>query len=142
MAFLADVNFLVALLHAGHAHAPTALSWLERHDGRRSILICRVAQMGMLRVLTNPRWLKADVQPAGRVWEAWDGLLDDDRFARVEEPAQLEATWRELTGGFPLGRCAETDTYLAAFARAGGHRLLTFDRGFGEFPGLEVELLS
>jgi predicted nucleic acid-binding protein len=31
-----------------------------------------------------------------------------------------------------------TDAYLAAFALAGGHRLVTFDQGFLRFPGLEV----
>jgi hypothetical protein len=30
----------------------------------------------------------------------------------------------------------------AAFARAGGYRLLTFDRGFRQFEGLDVEILS
>jgi len=29
-----------------------------------------------------------------------------------------------------------TDAYLAAFAAADGHRLVTFDGGFGRFPGL------
>jgi predicted nucleic acid-binding protein len=32
--------------------------------------------------------------------------------------------------------------YFAAFARAGGHRLLTFDRGFRQFDGLDVEILG
>ena len=35
-----------------------------------------------------------------------------------------------------------TDAYLAAFALAGGHRLVTFDQDFLRFPGLEVLRLS
>jgi predicted nucleic acid-binding protein len=35
-----------------------------------------------------------------------------------------------------------TDAYLAAFARSAGLRLVTFDRGFARFSGLEVLLLA
>jgi predicted nucleic acid-binding protein len=34
------------------------------------------------------------------------------------------------------------DAYLAAFAIAGGYGLVTHDRGFAEFRGLDVEILS
>lgn len=138
MALLADVNVLVALLHARHAASERTIAWLEREAGARDVLICRVAQMGVLRILTNPAWMKEDALPAARVWEGLDLLLTDERFARVEEPARLEAEWRRLTRSLPAGRCAGTDHYFAAFARAGGHRLLTLDRGFLEFDQLEV----
>jgi toxin-antitoxin system PIN domain toxin len=142
MAYLADVNFLVALLHARHAFSAAAVAWLDRQEEPAGILLCRVAQMGVLRILTNPAWLKEDVQPAAAVWQAWDLLLTDDRFARVDEPPRLEAEWRRLTGDFPAGRCAETDTYLAAVARAGGFRLLTFDQGFRRFENLDALILG
>lgn len=142
MAYLADVNFLVALLHARHAAAERAAAWLDGQDEPRSILLCRVAQMGVLRILTNPAWLKEEVLPAQAVWDAWDLMLTDDRFARVNEPPGLEAEWRRLTEQLPAGRCAETDTYLAAYACAGGYRLLTFDGGFRRFEGLEALILE
>ncbi len=140
MAYLADVNFLVALLHEKHALSRRAVAWLDRLEEPGSLLLCRVAQMGVLRILTNSRWLKEDVQPARAVWDAWDLILTDDRFLRVEEPPRLEAEWRGLTRDLPPGKCAETDRYFAAFARAGGHRLLTFDRGFLDIEGVDVEL--
>jgi hypothetical protein len=142
MAFLADVNFIIALLHARHSASERAAAWLAEQDEPRSILLCRVVQMGALRILTNPAWLKEDVLPARAVWEVWDLLLSDDRFARVNEPPNLETEWRRLTEEFAAGRCAETDTYLAAFAGAGGHRVLTFDRGFQSFEGLDLLVLE
>ena len=141
MAYLADVNFLIALLHARHSAAEPAAAWLNDQHEPRSILLCRVAQMGVLRILTNPAWLKDDVLPARAVWDAWDLLLTDDRFAPADEPPGLENEWRRLTEGLPAGQCAETDTYLAAFAQAGGHQLLTFDRGFRRFDGLDALIL-
>lgn len=142
MAYLADVNFLIALLHARHSASARAAAWLAGQDEPRSILACRVAQMGALRILTNPAWLKDDVLPARAVWEAWDLLLADDRFATVGEPPGLERAWRSLTEELPAGTCAETDTYFAAFAQVGGHRLLTFDRGFRRFGGLDAVILE
>jgi len=142
MAYLADVNVVVALLHARHSAAERAAAWLEGQEEPRSVLLCRVVQMGALRILTNPAWLKEEVLPARAVWDAWDLLLSDNRFVRVNEPPGLETEWRRLTEEFAVGRCAETDTYLAAFASAGGHRLLTFDRGFQGFEGLDVLVLE
>jgi toxin-antitoxin system PIN domain toxin len=142
MGYLADVNFLVAILHARHAFSKRAIFWLGEQEEPRSILLCRVAQMGALRVLTNPRWLKTEVLSAAAVWDGWDLAFSDHRFARVEEPPRIEMEWRRLTRAFPTGRCADSDAYLAAFARTGGYRLLTFDRGFRQFEGLDVEILS
>ncbi len=34
------------------------------------------------------------------------------------------------------------DAYLAAFARAAGYTLTTFDKGFSRYPGLVCEILS
>jgi toxin-antitoxin system PIN domain toxin len=138
MAFLADVNVLVALLHARHAASARTVAWLEREAAAREVLICRMAQMGVLRVLTNPSWMKEDALPAARVWEGLDLLLTDERFARVDEPARFETEWRRLTRSLPAGRCAGTDFYFAALARAGGHRLLTLDRDFLKFEQLDV----
>jgi toxin-antitoxin system PIN domain toxin len=142
MAYLADVNFLVALLHARHAHSERAIGWLEGQPVPVTILLCRVVQMGVLRVLTNRAWMKEDAQSAAAVWRAWDLLLSDDRFVAIEEPQGFEAEWRRLTESLPPGRCAETDAYLAAFARAGGHRILTFDRDFRRFSDVEATFVE
>jgi toxin-antitoxin system PIN domain toxin len=142
MAFLADVNVVVALLHARHAMAGRAVAWLARQEEDASILLCRVVPMGAVRILTNPGWLKSEVMPARKAWAAWDRMLSDGRFAVVEEPAGLEMEWRRLTSRFAAGRCAETDAYLAAMAVSGGYRLVTFDRGFQRFSGVEVDILT
>lgn len=142
MPHLADVNFLVALFHARHTKTAKAVAWLESQEEPGVIVLCRVVQMGVLRVLTNPAWLEEEALSASTVWQAWDDALEDERFSWVDEPAGLEAEWRSLTGAFPAGRCAETDTYLAAFARAGGYRLLTFDRGFRDLEGVDSLVLD
>jgi uncharacterized protein len=97
--------------------------------------------MGALRLLTMPSAMREDVRTPAEFWTGWSVAMRDDRFAFVEEPPGLEATWIDLCRALPRGASGNTDTYLAAFARTGGYRFATFDGGFGRFPGLDVEIL-
>ena len=72
MAWLGVVNVLLTLLHAPCFLGPAI--WLEEQNELKSVLICRVAQMGALRILTNPRWLKDDVMSDAEFWRGWDTL--------------------------------------------------------------------
>lgn len=142
LASLIDVNVVVALLHSRHVHTAQAIDWLNQVSSPKSIALNRVVQMGALRVLTNPRALREEVLTASEFWTGWTNLLTDDRFYNLPEPADLEMRWREITSQFSRGQMAETDAYLAAFAILGGHRLVTFDRGFGRFNELDLACLS
>ena len=73
-------------------------------------------------------------------WGSWDKALLDARFALVGEPDGLGESWRSSTEGLDCGSGLNTDTYFAAFARAGDYRLTTFDGGFDRFRGRSVEV--
>lgn len=140
MVYLADVNVLVALLHAAHPHQARASAWLEARSDSATIGLCRVTQLGLLRVLTNKAGLAAETHTAPEVWDAWSALLADDRFRILDEPSNLDREWRRLTGALGLGKMIETDSYLAAFALAARIPILTFDQGFQRWPDLHVEI--
>ncbi len=142
MAALVDINVLVALLHARHRHSAAAVRWLDGQRALGSLLICRIAQMGALRILTQPSVMKEEALSPAEFWRGWDLMMGDDRFLRAEEPNGFEAMWRGVTTAIRKGQCAETDAYFAAFARAGGWSVVTFDRGFRRFPGLRMEILN
>lgn len=142
MALLVDVNVVFPLLYAGHEHSARASRWLEREAKERQVLLCRIVQMGTLRLLTNARLMKDESLSPHEAWEVWDSLWTDPRFARVDEPPRLERTWRALARDLPRGGSADTDSYLAAFALAGGYRLVTFDRGFRRFGDLDCLILE
>ena len=142
MSALIDVNVLVALMHERHRHSRNAVAWLGEATERRAIVICRVVQMGTLRILTNGTIMKEDALTATEFWKGWDRVVADDRFGRVAEPSTFEVAWRSLTSALPRGSTAETDAYLAAFAIAGSHRLTTFDVGFRRFPEVDLEILA
>ena len=141
MASLVDVNVLVAILHARHRHSEAAIRWVAAQESESSVLVCRLAQMGALRLLTQSALMKEDVLSAPAFWKGWDRLMEDSRFTFAEEPDAFEETWREVTRHVPRGRCVETDAYFASFARAGGWRLASFDRGLTRFKGVQLEFL-
>ena len=124
MRALLDVNVLIALLDANHAHHAAASTWFAGHveDGWAS---CPLTQNGCVRILTQPRYpnalgiaeavarLEAAVSaPCHRFLPDDVTLLDDtvvDR-GRLLSPRQL------------------TDVYLLALAVAHGARLVTLDK--------------
>ncbi len=98
--------------------------------------------MGALRILTNRAAMRDEVKSASEFWSGWQRLIEDDRFLMCLEPAGFEAAWRELTGTLSKGTAAETDAYLAAFALAGKHSLVSFDRGMNRFAKIELLIPS
>ena len=141
MTYLPDVNLLIALTVAEHVSHDTALEWVQAASGD-TIALCRVTQMGFLRLLTNARVMAGDVFTADRAWRLMDQIRQNDRFVFVSEPSGLEHTWRTMTSHHQEGANFWTDTYLAAFAGATGHTLVTLDRGFGKYKNISLRILG
>ena len=84
-----------------------------------------------------------DAFAAGDCWQLWYRLRQDMRirFDR-SEPAGLDGEFERFTRNRSFSPKLWNDAYLAAYASAGGLRLVTFDRGFQDFRGLELETLA
>lgn len=140
MTYLPDVNVWVALAIAEHTHHRKALSWLES-AGTELIRFCRVTEMGLLRLLTNPRVLANSVLTPDGAWKVLLQFLRDDRIGFAAEPPGLRQAWRQLTRTHDTGTNFWTDTYLAAFAEVSGYTVVTFDRGFARYPQVSSRIL-
>lgn len=141
MASLIDVNVLMALLYEDHLHTRPALDWLKEQSPK-SVLICRVVQMGALRLLTKPSVMKGEVVNPAVFWKMWDRLRQDSRFAFVTEPETFDSEWKKMTSSLATGESAGTDAYLSAFAKAGGYILVTFDKGMTRFRTTKTVVLA
>lgn len=139
---LCDVSFLLPLCHGQHEHHLTANQHVEAVTGSGTFVVCRISQLGLLRLLSNPAVMLSSACTTEQAWQVYDTLMSDDRFIYQGEPAGLEATLRELTRGFPFSPKLWQDACLAAFAIAAGLRLVTFDGGFSKFKGLECVTLA
>jgi predicted nucleic acid-binding protein len=84
--------------------------------------------MGLLRLLTNESVMGSDVLSSRDAWRAYRTILADERIQFAPEPFALEPEWRRLTAQDRPTPKLWTDAYLAAFARAGGMRLVTLDQ--------------
>jgi uncharacterized protein len=68
-------------------------------------------------------------------------LLDDPRIHFAQEPNDLYARWTLFADVRTASPKLWMDAYLAAFAVAGGYRLVTTDKAFKQFKGLNVLVL-
>jgi len=126
MNYLVDVNVWLALALIGHVHQVAALKWIEE-PAVGLTYFCRVTQQGLLRLLTNPKVMGANVLTAGDVWRLYDTFYQDSRVRFAEEPPGLEDFWREQS------RSAQTGQQRPAQMRVPGHHRPAF-------LGLEVSL--
>ena len=142
---LADSNVWLALALSKHEFHPAARGWLGRQSPHEAALFCRSTQQSFLRLLTT----RAVLAPYGipplsnkAAWSAYEGFLADERIAWAEEPRGLESSWKRLAGGSQASPKLWMDAYLAAFAMSGGYQLVTTDKAFKQFKGLDLLVLS
>lgn len=109
------------------------------------MLFCRQTQQTLLRLLTNSAVLGGyGIAPLSNAeaWAVFEALRGDDRVGFADEPAGLEAHWKQFAVRDSASPKLWMDAYLAAFAAAGGHTMVTTDSGFQQFVGLDLVLLG
>ena len=143
---LCDSNVWLALALSRHAHHALAREWFEAVADPSSVFFCRATQQTFLRLLTNAAILSPYGNPPltnRQAWEVYEALLADDRIVfRGEEPAGIEAQWERFALRDTASPKLWMDAYLAAFALAGGYRMVTTDGAFKQFRKLHLELLG
>ncbi|MDV6011876.1 TA system VapC family ribonuclease toxin [Haloechinothrix sp. LS1_15] len=125
---LLDVGVWLAALWQGHVHHQRVAPWFDDHDGE--LVLCRVSQMGVLRLLCNSAVMGDDVLTRATSWTVIDRLRSDERVRFAPEPPQLEQVWRALSAREDNSHKLWTDDYLAAFAQAADRPLVTLDTAF------------
>jgi toxin-antitoxin system PIN domain toxin len=122
-----DVNVWLALLTVDHVYHVAAKHWWNERTSR-SILFCRLTQMGLLRLLTTSAVMNGKPLSMSAAWRAYDRVFSDERVTFVAEPPDIEAAFRDLTSGSSSSPKAWADAYLTALARHVGARIVTFDK--------------
>ncbi len=134
---LLDASVWVPLCAPDHVHHERARRYWETEAAPR-IAFCRVTALALLRHLTNPRIMQHAVQTSAAAWDTYEHWLALPEIAFLSDPPQLHDRLRQLSQSVNLGPALWTDAYLAAFAMAGGYRLVAFDADFRRFPGLDL----
>lgn len=74
-------------------------------------------------------------------WRAYDAFIGSPNITFADEPSGIEQIWRSLTQHSAFSPKVWNDAYLAAFAQLAGLELITFDRGFTQYPSIRVTML-
>jgi uncharacterized protein len=139
---LLDINVWLGLISDNHVHHSTAKTWFENVADNRRCFFCRFTQQGVLRLSTNATVFPDSAFTLREAWAAYDAFLADPRVGFLSEPQGTESLWRQLTQHNLKATKLWADAYLAAFALAGNLELITFDKGFTQYPALRYSVLS
>ena len=101
------------------------------------MLFCTVTALGLVRLVGQPKLMGAAVKTAAEASALLDAFCQQPGVSiGSAEHAGWEVFHQLLySGELPPRLC--TDAYLAALAIANGWRLVSFDRDFERFEGLE-----
>ncbi|MDA0348780.1 MAG: hypothetical protein O3C43_15915 [Verrucomicrobia bacterium] len=141
MGILADINVLLALVDPRHVHNKKVEKWFNALEEGSKLMICRTAQMGLLRLLVNSAVMQGSPLSLKDAWAFYGNFIQDPCVFEVKEPDGLQKVWAGLCFDFGSSPKIVADAYLAAFAMAGGLKLGTLDKGYKQFKGLELILL-
>jgi len=133
---LIDANVWVALSAKSHEHYSRARLYWDRETGGE-LAFCRVTALALLRLLTNPRALGSAALDGGAAWRALETWLAAPQVVMLADPPGIDELLRAWSAHLDLRSRHWTDAYLAAFAMASGSRLVSFDRDFRRYPGLD-----
>ena len=134
--FLVDINVWLAISYDLHVHHERASGWFETVAADQAFF-CRLTQLGFLRLLTNSKLMGVDVLSQSKAWQVYDNLARDARVRFLREPEGVDATLRRLTRGSHPATNVWSDAYLAAMADASGLAIVTMDRAFQRFAGVD-----
>jgi len=141
MKYLLDVSVLFPLLLSHHSHRERALEWFGGTNADEAAL-SRITRLGALRLLCTHQVMGPDVLHPKAALKALEALEADERITLPPEPQGIDAALQKLVAKRATTPNLWTNAYLAAFAKSAELQLVTFDRGFSKFSGLNFRLLS
>ncbi len=137
MRHLCDVNIWLALVVGDHPQHVAAKEWFDGREESDFAIFCRATQQGFLRLVSDRGIFKSSGLSNAQAIGAYRWLRQDPRIIWMDEPEGLEAKWLSYADIATASPKVWMDAYLAAFAELAGARLVTFDRGFRAFRGLD-----
>jgi uncharacterized protein len=138
---LVDVGVWLAAIWGRHAQHRIATQWFDEQPD--DLILCRVTQMSLLRLISNPAIMREDAVTRSEAWRIIDQLWSDNRVLWAEEPDHLESVFRAISARNDNCHKLWTDDYLAAFAQASSASLATLDTKLKErYPSIQVDQLA
>lgn len=137
---LLDLNVWLASSWRNHEAHDRVSAW--RSATSASLVMCRVTQMGFLRLSTLPAVAGPDALTRRGAWRALDALRAQPNVVWLAEPEGVENAWRAMSAANDQSHKLWTDDYIAAFAQTADLTLVTLDRSLVKrYPSVRVEAI-
>lgn len=140
---LFDTNVWIAAVFSTHPLHKPAQQALHQATKSKPAVFCRSTEQSFLRLATTPALQKAygaEGLNNRDAWAALDALQTLPQVCTRDEPPGLPTLWRTMSGSAAASPKLWMDAYLAAFAIAGGLRMVTLDRDFRHFEAHRLDL--
>lgn len=126
MAYLLDVNVLIALAWPTHVHHVAAQTWFGTF-GQRAWATCPLTQAAFVRISSNPKFIDGAVTPS-QAAELLSEVTNKEQHEFWPDDVSLANT-KTIAWPYVVGHRQVTDAYLLALAKARGGKLATLDGG-------------
>jgi toxin-antitoxin system PIN domain toxin len=133
---LPDLNVWLALADKDHAHHARARRYWELESAAQ-VAFCRISMLGLLRLGTNAKAMGGQPFTPVEAWRAYRAFRALPEVTFLDEPARLEAQMAAWSDTANFAAQAWTDCCLASVAILSNCRLVSFDRQFSRFTGLQ-----
>lgn len=135
-----DLNVWLAAAWGSHSAHAKAAAWLDLQED--TLAFCRITQMGLLRLLSNPAVMREEALTRTEAWDVYQQFNRDPRVQFLSEPDGLDPMWLQMTKQPDRAHKLWTDDYLTAVAFLADATLVTFDRALAaRHPAVSTELL-
>ena len=134
-----DVNVLVYAANSECEQSRQARAWLEAAlAGPEWVVIPDSVAMAYVRIVTDSRILPAPLHP-DEAFAMIDWILQHPRATAMGADERTREAFQDLVTSLGLRGNDIPDAWLAASAMSAGAALVTYDRGFRRYPGLQTQ---
>ncbi len=140
--YLADCNVLIASAMVEHPHHSLAQGWMaEALKSARPFGLSPIVALGFIRIVTQGRIFNKPLT-ATQAGEWLDVIYRAPGYVQPEPSPQHMREVIALLARLGTAGNLVNDAHLAVLAIEHGATLVSFDRDFLRFPGLQLHLLG
>ena len=141
IADLPDLNVWLALASPTHQHHSSAVQYWEEQASQQ-VLFCTVTAQGLVRLVMQPKVMGDAALTAAEASTLLETFVQQPGVCHAQPSSEGWDVFHGLMRQAEMSPRFCTDAHLAALAITNQWRLVSFDRDFQLFPGLNLLQLS
>ena len=137
IADLPDLNVWLALASPTHQHHSSAVAYWEEQASQQ-VLFCTVTALGLVRLVMQPKVMGEAALTAADASALLNQFVQQPGVSHAQPSSEGWDVFHGFMHQSEISPRLCTDAHLAALAITNQWRLVSFDRDFHLFPGLNL----